>query len=139
VGTFPNRPIGAACYSGPFYLCSNAVTGRSYARVGDAVQFEKLKKDHTAARRMKRYRIRKRLRDLLSSHDSFIALDLQQHYQSRQLPSDCWVSAEEFFSGYAPDHRAMLLQHHFTGTESAIAQINGTLVKLIRPKFLPKG
>ena len=87
--------------------------------------------------RARKFRARQRLRDLLRSHDAFVALDLQQFYESRQLSKGCWVSAEGFFSSYAPEHRDLLLKHSFAGTESAVAQINGRAVTLIRPKFLP--
>ena len=97
----------------------------------------KRKKESAAAvtRRSRKFRARKRLRKLISEHDSFVALDLIQYSRAQRLDPGTWIVAAEFFSSYLPENQAVFLAHEFSGVESAVARIGGALVKLIRPKL----
>jgi hypothetical protein len=82
-------------------------------------------------------RARKRQRELVSEHDAVFALDLQALYQSRQLASDVWIPVAEFVANYGPGIQDLLTKRSFAESETANAVINGEIVRLIRPKFLP--
>jgi hypothetical protein len=87
--------------------------------------------------RSRRFRVRKRQRDLIAEHDSLIALDLQQHYATNSFCRDLWVPAKSFFAERYPAHANLLLGREIGGVEAATALIFGSSIKLIRPKFLP--
>jgi hypothetical protein len=85
-------------------------------------------------KRVRNFRARQKFRKLLTANDSFIALDLAAYYRNQNLTADCWISAEAFCQNYNPQHRQWLLTFEFTGVESAVAQIDGRTMRLIRPK-----
>ena len=98
------------------------------------------KKELAAAvtKRSRRFRARRRLRNLLGQYDSVVYLDLIQFLEGQRLEPGTWVSAEEFASSYlTAELRKLVLEQSFSGVEVAAAKIGGKVIKLIRPAFIP--
>src|SRR5262249_36862010 len=137
--TVSSQPIRAVPFKGlPFFLC-HVCRCSNATQKGIHMAKRKPEPKGASTMRSQKSRARRRLRTLLTSHDAFVALDLQQFFRTRQLPQNCWVPAEEFFGGYAVEHRHILLNRSFAGIESAVVAVNGRLLKVLRPTLLGKG
>ena len=103
------------------------------------MQFEKIKKDHTAARRMKRYRARK-LNRQRGEIESIYRERLESLYDGSGFRATDWVLGTEFF-----DKVRLLFGVEFNdfstavridpGIETARLKLDGESVLLVRPKY----
>jgi hypothetical protein len=100
------------------------------------VQIEKIKKDRTATRRMKRYRARK-LNRQRSKNEIFLRALLQKFYEAEGILQPTWIESRLFFqSPHALGLEDLLSEYLPTSAvEVSQARTSSGQIKLIRPRY----
>jgi hypothetical protein len=100
------------------------------------VHIEKIKKDRTAPRRMKRYRARKLSRQR-SKNEIFLRALLQRFYVEQGILPTTWVECKLFFESPSALGLQDLLSEYVprNAVELSQARTSSGQIKLIRPRY----